>query len=198
MADEVTVSIKAGDEVRVHYHPPGQVMSFAEGVVSRVNVTTTRGPGFLIDITREVFLGREQPVKPGYEHYVLYEQLEDFPEKVEVLSQVQREPEGDPEHRSEADVEQQPETEIEGAPEPEPKPQTEAERDAERSLCPTQMLRQMGLPSRLSTRMVKGEADGSSPSSGGGGSSYQSACLGRTPIPSLRLGESETPRNAQE
>ena len=136
MADEVTVSIKAGDKVRVHYHPPGHVMSFAVGMVSRVNVTTTRGSGFLIDITREVFLGREQPVKPGYEHYVLYEQLEDSPEKVEVLSQVQREPEGDTEHRSEADVEQQPETEIVGAPEPEPKPQTEVGRDAEEETVP--------------------------------------------------------------
>jgi hypothetical protein len=129
MAEGSTVRVKAGDEVRVHYHPPGQVLSFAEGVVSRVNVTTTRGRGFLIDMTREVFLGREQPVKPGYEHYVLYEQLEDSPEKVEVLSQVQREPEGDTKHRSEADVEQQPETEIESAPEPEPKPQTEAEQE---------------------------------------------------------------------
>ena len=136
MADGSAVKVRAGDEVRVHYHPPGQVMSFVEGVVSRANVTTTRGPGFLIDISRDVFLGREQPVKPGYEHYVLYEQLENFPEKVEVLPQVQREPEGDTEHRSEADVEQQPETEIKGAPEPEPKPQTEVGRDAEDETVP--------------------------------------------------------------
>ena len=127
MADEVTVSIKAGDEVRVHYHPPGQVMSFAEGVVSRVNVTTTRGPGFLIDMTREVFLGREQPVKPGYEHYVLYERPEDFPEKVEVLSQAQRELEGHLEHRLEPDVAQQVEQEPEAEIVPEPKRLSEAE-----------------------------------------------------------------------
>jgi hypothetical protein len=78
MADGSALKVKAGDAVRVHYHPPGQVMSFVEGVVRRVSVTTTRGPGFLIDITRDVFLGREQPVKPGYEHYVLYNQLETF------------------------------------------------------------------------------------------------------------------------
>ncbi len=134
MADDVTVSIKAGDEVRVHYHPPGQVMSFAEGVVSRVNVTTARGPGFLIDITREVFLGREQPVKPGYEHYVLYERPEDFPEKVEVLSQAQREFEGHLENGSEPgvaqEIEQEPEAET--MPDPQPKPLTNAERDAEK------------------------------------------------------------------
>ena len=134
MAEGSTVRVKAGDEVRVHYHPPGQVMSFAEGVVSRVNVTTTRGPGFLIDITREVFLGREQPVKPGYEHYVLYERPEDFPEKVEVLSQAQREFEGHLENGSEPgvaqEIEQEPEAET--MPDPQPKPLTNAERDAEK------------------------------------------------------------------
>jgi hypothetical protein len=129
MPDGSAVSIKAGDRVRVHYHPPGPVISFVEGVVSRVNVTTSQGGGFLIDITRDVFLGREQPVKPGYEHYVLYNQLEDFPEKVDVLSRAQRELEGHLEHRSEPDVAQQVEQEPETA--PEPKPLTDAERDAE-------------------------------------------------------------------
>ena len=136
MADGPAVAVKAGDKVRVQYHPPGQVMSFVEGVVSRVNVTTSRGPGFLIEITRDVFLGREQPVQKGYEHYVLYEQLEDSPEKVEVLSQVQREPEGDTEHGSEAAMEHQPETGIVDAPEPEPKPLTEVERDAGEDTMP--------------------------------------------------------------
>ncbi len=133
MADESALKIKAGDTVRVHYYPPGQVMSFAEGVVSRVNMTSTRGPGFLIDITRDVFLGREQPVKPGYEHYVLYEPLVDFPEKVEVLSQAQRELEGHLEHRSEPDVAQEAEhePEAETVPDPEPKSLTVAERDTE-------------------------------------------------------------------
>jgi len=133
MADGSALKVKAGDAVRVHYHPPGQVMSFVEGVVRRVNVTTTRGPGFLIDITRDVFLGREQPVKPGYEHYVLYNQLEDFPEKVEVLSRAQRELEGHLEHGSEPDVAQEAEhePEAETVPDPEPKSLTVAERDAE-------------------------------------------------------------------
>jgi hypothetical protein len=133
MADGSPSRVKAGDEVRVHYHPPGQVVSFVEGIVSRVNVVTTRGPGFLINITCDVFLGREQPVKPGYEHYVLYNQLEDFPEKVEVLSRAQRELEGHLEHRSEPDVAQQveQEPEAETVPDPEPKSLTDAEPDAE-------------------------------------------------------------------
>ena len=136
MADGSVLKVKAGDEVRVHYHPPGPVTSFIEGVVSRANVTTTRGPGFLIDISRDVFLGREQPVQPGYEHYVLYEQLEDFPEKVEVLSQVQRDPEGSTEHGAEAAIEQQPETEIKPALEPERKLMTEVEQIAEEQTVP--------------------------------------------------------------
>lgn len=51
-----------GDKVWVHYHPPGLRQSFAEGVVSRVEVTTLRGRGFLIDTAREVILGRERAV----------------------------------------------------------------------------------------------------------------------------------------
>ena len=133
MADGAALKVKAGDAVRVHYHPPGAVISFVEGVVSRVSVTTARGPGFLIDITRDVFLGGEQPVKPGYEHYVLYNQLEDFPEKVEVLSRAQRELEDHLEHRSQPDVAQQveQEPEAETVPGPESKSLTDAERDAE-------------------------------------------------------------------
>lgn len=122
MPDRSAVIIKAGDRVRVHYQPPGSVISFVEGVVSQVSVTTSRGPGFLIDISRDVFLGREQPVRPGYEHYVLYDQLEDFPEKVEVLSQAQRELEDHLEHRSEPDVAQRVEQEPEAETVPEPKP----------------------------------------------------------------------------
>jgi hypothetical protein len=133
MADESALKVKAGDTVRVHYCPPGQVMSFAEGVVSRVNMTSTRGPGFLIDITRDVFLGREQPVKPGYQHYVLYERPEGFPGQVEVLPQVQREPASHLEHGSEAEVAQKIEQEPEAAavPESEQMPVVEAEQEPE-------------------------------------------------------------------
>jgi hypothetical protein len=138
MIEEAASRVRVGDKVRVQYHPPGQVMSFVEGVVSRVDVTTTRGPGFLIDISRDVFLGREQPVKPGYEHYVLYERLEDTPGQVEVLSLAQRETGGHRQLGSDEDAGQQPETQHEAASEPEPKPLTDAEQDpVEMTLCDT-------------------------------------------------------------
>ena len=131
--------ITQGDEVRVYYGPPGQGTSFVEGVVHRVDVTTTQGRGFLIDISRDVLLGREQPVKPGYQHFVLYEQMKEFPEKVEVLSQAQREPEDHLEHGSEADValqlemaqEVEQEPEVKAELEADPKPLTEADPDAQ-------------------------------------------------------------------
>jgi hypothetical protein len=128
--ERLAVRITKGDEVRAYYGPPGDATSFVEGVVSRVDVTTTRGRGFLINIIRDVLLGREQPVKPGYQHFVLYERWEQFPDKVEVLSQAQRKPVSRSEHGSEPDiaegVEQRPETEAV----PEPEPLTQAEADA--------------------------------------------------------------------
>ncbi|WP_147023318.1 hypothetical protein [Microvirga aerophila] len=105
------MTIRIGDKVRVHYHPPGERTSFAEGVVSRLDVTTKAGRGFLIDITHDVVLGREQPVKPRYQHYVLYERPDDFPDRVEMLSQVQQEPE--------------PAREADPAPHSEPEPSAE-------------------------------------------------------------------------
>jgi hypothetical protein len=112
MADGSTVRVTAGDKVRVYYCRPGRVVSFVEGVVCRGDVTTTRGRGFLIDISRDVLFGQEQPVKPGYQHYVLYEQLNDFPEKVGVLSQAHGEPTSHPAHGLRTDVEQEPEAEA--------------------------------------------------------------------------------------
>ena len=70
-------------------------------------------------------------MKPGYEHYVLYERLEDSPGQVEVLSQAQSEFEGSSEHTSEPDGAQAVEQELEAETVPEPKPLTEAEPDAE-------------------------------------------------------------------
>jgi hypothetical protein len=84
------MKIAVGDEVRVHYHQPGIRQSFAEGVVSRVEVTTLRGRGFLIDTTREVILGRERAVQSGRQDYVLYEHPSEFVGRVEVLSQADR------------------------------------------------------------------------------------------------------------
>ncbi len=90
MADASVLRITEGDEVRVHYHPPGHVMSFVEGMVRWVDVTTTGGGGFLIDITRDVLLGQEQPVTTSFQHYVPLKRLDDFPGRIEVLSWAER------------------------------------------------------------------------------------------------------------
>jgi hypothetical protein len=117
MPDVNATQVTIGDKVRVHYHPPGERKSFAEGVVSRLDVTIKEGRGFLIDITHDVVLGREQPVKPGYQHYVLCARSDDFPDRVEMLSRVQHEPapalEADPAHQSEPEPSADPEAEPE-------------------------------------------------------------------------------------
>ena len=68
MTDGPALRIAAGDEVRAYYGPPGQDTSVVEGVVCCADVTTTGGGGFLIDITRDVLLGQEQPVKSSFQH----------------------------------------------------------------------------------------------------------------------------------
>jgi hypothetical protein len=99
------MKVSIGDEVRVHYHPPALTKSFAEGVVSRVDVTTLRGRVFVVDVTYDVVHDREQPIKPGYRNYVLYERWEDFPGRIEMLSQVERDPGPEPEANPEVDRE---------------------------------------------------------------------------------------------
>jgi hypothetical protein len=142
------MKIAVGDEVRVRYHPPGPRQSFVEGVVSRVEVSTLRGRVFVVDATYEVILDREQPIKNGYQNYVLYERWEEFPGRIEVLSEAQQEPGRAPEQGWETEGEQQLEHELEPtspsgsemaatlepelelalrAPEPDSEPQLEAE-----------------------------------------------------------------------
>jgi hypothetical protein len=86
MADASALGVTEGDTVRVHYHPPSPVISFVEGVVLWVDVTSTGGAGFLINITRDVFLGQEQPITFSFQHYVTNQQSDDFPGRVEVRS----------------------------------------------------------------------------------------------------------------
>jgi len=85
------MKIAIGDVVRVHYHPPGRAKSFIEGTVCRVDVTTHLGRGFFIDVANEVFLDRAKPIKPGTQSYVFYERREDFPGRIEALSQTKQE-----------------------------------------------------------------------------------------------------------
>jgi hypothetical protein len=132
-----TMKIAVGDEVRVHYHPPGPRQSFVEGVVSRVEVSTLRGRVFVVDATYEVILDREQPIKNGYQNCVLYERWEEFPGRIEVLSEAQQEPGRAPEQGWETEGEHQPEhgleptsqpgPEMAATPEPDSEPQLEAE-----------------------------------------------------------------------
>jgi hypothetical protein len=132
-----TMKIAVGDEVRVHYHPPGPRQSFVEGVVSRVEVSTLRGRVFVVDATYEVILDREQPIKSGYQNYVLYERWEEFPGRIEVLSEAQQEPARAPVQGSETEGKHQPEyeleptfqpgPEVEATPEPDSEPQLKAE-----------------------------------------------------------------------
>ena len=128
------MKIAVGDEVRVHYHPLGPRQSFVEGVVSRVEVSTLRGRVFVVDATYEVILDREQPIKSGYQNYVLYERWEEFPGRIEVLSEAQQEPARAPEHGREPEEEQQPEHDLEPTSQPGPEVEVTPEPDSEPQL----------------------------------------------------------------
>ena len=80
------MKIAMGDEVRVHFHPPGPMKSFTEGVVSRVDVTTPEGRFFVVEVTHEVLLDREHRIRRGFPDFVRYECRNDFPGRIEVLS----------------------------------------------------------------------------------------------------------------
>jgi hypothetical protein len=86
MAEGVTTEVAVGDRVRVHFHPPGSMTSFLEGVVRRVDVTTEAGRFFVVEVTHEVIIDQEHRVRPGFQDYVRYECLNDFPGRIEVLA----------------------------------------------------------------------------------------------------------------
>jgi hypothetical protein len=128
MTEEVAAEIAVGDQVRVHFHPPGPWKSFSEGVVRRVDVTTQAGRFFVLEVAHEVILDREHRIRPGFEDYVRYEYQNDFPGRIERLSaiaqDVKREPapnlmvvesseeaeqEADEQHRVELEVYSEPE-----------------------------------------------------------------------------------------
>jgi len=128
MADGPALSIKAGDKVRVQYHPPVRARSFVEGVVCRTDVSTLRGRVFVVDVTYEAALVREQPVEAGYQNYVLYERWEEFSGRIEVLTEAEQvdeaqstaEQEPKPVTGGEQDIEQgamsHPDAEAKGSP----------------------------------------------------------------------------------
>jgi hypothetical protein len=86
MSETSVMKIAVGDQVRVHFHPPYPMQSFCEGVVSRIDVTTREGRFFVVDVTHEVILDREHPIRRGFQDFVRHECPTDFPGRIEVLS----------------------------------------------------------------------------------------------------------------
>ncbi|ANY85325.1 hypothetical protein BB934_45005 (plasmid) [Microvirga ossetica] len=80
------VKIAVGDEVRVHFHPPGAMKSYCEGVVSRVDVPTPEGRFFVVEVRNEVILDQPHRIRPGFPDFVRYECQNDFPGRIELLS----------------------------------------------------------------------------------------------------------------
>jgi hypothetical protein len=56
------MKIAIGDQVRVHFHPPGPMRSFCEGVVRRVDVTTPEERFFVVEVMYEIILDREHRI----------------------------------------------------------------------------------------------------------------------------------------
>jgi hypothetical protein len=86
MIEVVATEVAVGDQVRVHFHPPGRMKSFSEDVVRKVDVTTQEGRFFVVEVTHEVILDRKHRIRPGFHDYVRYEDRNDFPGRIEILS----------------------------------------------------------------------------------------------------------------
>jgi hypothetical protein len=80
------MKIAVGDEVRVHFHPPGPMRSFSEGVVRRIDVNTLAGRFFVLEVRNEVILDQPHRIRPAFQDYVRYECRNDFPGRIEILS----------------------------------------------------------------------------------------------------------------
>jgi hypothetical protein len=85
------MKIAVGDEVRVHFHPPVPMKSFVEGAVTRIDETVPQGPLIVLDVTHQVILDRETPIRRGHQDYILCKRWNDFPEQIEVLSKRKQE-----------------------------------------------------------------------------------------------------------
>jgi hypothetical protein len=96
MSEVVTTENAVGDQVRVHFHPPGAWKSFSEGAVSQVDVTTPEGRFFAVKVTHEVILDREHRIRPGFQDFVRYECRNDFPGRIEILATPKQDVERNP------------------------------------------------------------------------------------------------------
>ena len=96
MSEAKTLRLAVGDEVRVHFHPSGPWRSFSEGVIKRVDVTTPEGRFFVLEVRNEVLLDQPHRIRPNFHDYVRYENRNDFPGRIEVLSTAEQEVEREP------------------------------------------------------------------------------------------------------
>ncbi|WP_262268645.1 hypothetical protein [Microvirga yunnanensis] len=96
MSKAKATRLAVGDEVRVHFHPPGSWKSFSEGVVRRVDVTTPEGCFFVLEVRNEVLLDYPHRIRPNFHDYVQYESRNDFPGRIEVLATAEQDLETEP------------------------------------------------------------------------------------------------------
>ena len=96
MVEVAATEVAVGDEVRVHFHPPGPMKSFFEGVVRRAELAGSEGRFFTVEVTYEVILDREHRIRPGFHDYVRYECPSDFPGRIEILSTATQDGEAEP------------------------------------------------------------------------------------------------------
>jgi hypothetical protein len=85
MSETTSIKIAIGDDVRVHFHPPFPEKSFIEGTVTRIDETFPDGPLIVVDVSHQVILGRQAPIRRGHQEYILSERWNDFPDQIEVL-----------------------------------------------------------------------------------------------------------------
>jgi hypothetical protein len=86
MSEMLIPRIAVGDEVRVHFHPPGPWRSFSEGVVKQVNVITPEGRFFVLEVRNEVLFDKPHRIMPNFRDYIRYECRNDFSGRIEVLT----------------------------------------------------------------------------------------------------------------
>ena len=96
MSEAKATRLAIGDEVRVHFHPPGSWKSFSEGVVRRVDVTTQAGRFFVLEVRNEILLDQPHRIRSNFHDYVQYECRNDFPGRIEVLAPTEQDVEREP------------------------------------------------------------------------------------------------------
>jgi hypothetical protein len=109
-----------------------------------VDVTTPNGCYFVVEVTHEIILDREHRVRSGFQDYVRYEDRNDFPGRIEVLSAIAQRADREPapvqtavqpleevEREAEQEAHEPPPVELEAQSEPEIVPAPEAEANVE-------------------------------------------------------------------